>query len=69
MSRGLNYEVGYSSPEHTSGIVSCVYTNFWVDHTEPLEALGRVRETTNWPLGDLHDGHEFLLIIEARRST
>ena len=51
----------------TSGAVSSVYTKFFVDHTEPLEALAWVREGLDWPLGDLLDGHEFLLIIEVRR--
>ena len=27
-------------PEDVSGLVSSVDTGFWVDHTEPLEALG-----------------------------
>lgn len=42
---------------------------FWVDHTEPLKALLRTRERKDWPLGELHDGHEFLLIIEVGRRT
>lgn len=57
------------NPEDIIGLVSCADTNFWVDHTEPLEALGRAREIADWPLGDLHDGHEFLLILEARHRT
>jgi regulation of enolase protein 1 (concanavalin A-like superfamily) len=51
--------------EDTSGIVSCVDTNFFVDHMEPLEALARVRENMDWPLGILLEGHEFLLILEV----
>jgi hypothetical protein len=57
------------TPEDTSGFVSCVDTGFFVDHTEPLEALAWVREESDWPLGDLSDGHEFLLILEARRRA
>ena len=53
--------------EDASGAVSSVYTNFFVDHTEPLEALAWVREGLDWPLGELLDGHEFLLIIAVRR--
>lgn len=55
-------------PEDTSGAVSSVDTKFFVDHTEPLEALGwvRVREGLDWPLGELLDGFEFLLIVPAR---
>lgn len=54
-------------PENTSGVISSVYTKFFVDHTEPLEALAWVRERLNWPLGELLDGHEFLLVIEVKR--
>lgn len=53
--------------EDTSGVISSVYTNFFVDHTEPLEALAWVREGLDWPLGELLDGHEFLLMTEVRR--
>jgi len=55
--------------EDASGLVSSVDTGFWVDHTEPLEALAWAQEIVDWPLGELHDGHEFLLVLEARRRT
>jgi hypothetical protein len=55
------------NPDDTSGLVSSVDTGFYVDHEEPLEALEWVRESMEWPLGELIDGHEFLLIIQARR--
>lgn len=55
--------------EGTDGAVSCVDTDFFVDHTEPLEALALVRETVDWPLGELLDGHEYILILEARRRA
>jgi hypothetical protein len=51
------------NPEDTSRLVSIVDTDFWVDHTEQLEALAWAREIFDWPLGGLHDGHEFLLVI------
>ncbi|KAK5219317.1 hypothetical protein LTR47_011546 [Exophiala xenobiotica] len=54
------------NPDDTSGVISSVCTNFFVDHTEPLEALDWVRQGLSWPLGELLDGHEFLLIIETR---
>jgi hypothetical protein len=54
-------------PEDTSGVISSVYTNFFVDHTEPLEALAWVQEGLDWPLGELLDGYEFLLMTEVRR--
>ena len=47
------------------GTISSVDTQFFVDHTEPLEILGTVRNEIFWPLGELVDGHEFLLILEA----
>ena len=52
--------------DDTSGAISSVDTNFFVDHAEPLEALDRVRQVREWPLGELLDGHEFLLMIETR---
>lgn len=52
-----------------SGLVCGVDTNFFVDHTEPLEALEHVRKFREWPLGDLPDGCEFLVIVPAKKST
>ncbi|KAG9251094.1 uncharacterized protein F5Z01DRAFT_332088 [Emericellopsis atlantica] len=54
----------------TSGLVSGVDTQFFVDHTEPLEVLNDVRKKWNWPLGGLPDGNEYLLILprKSRRS-
>ena len=57
------------NPDDISGLVSSVDSGFFVDHNEPLEALAWVREEMDWPLGELFDGHEFLLIIEARRRS
>ena len=56
-------------PDDTSGMVSGVDTNFFVDHTEPLEALAWEREIMDWPLGELIGGHEFLFILEVRRRA
>jgi hypothetical protein len=53
--------------DDTSGIVSGVNTNFFVDHTEPLEALAVVEDEWQWPLGKLPDGHEYLLILPAKQ--
>lgn len=57
------------NPEDASGLVSSVDTGFWVDHTEPIEALAWARDMVDWPLGELHDGHEFLLVLKVRRRT
>ncbi|KAL2039895.1 hypothetical protein N7G274_007298 [Stereocaulon virgatum] len=54
-------------PEDANGLVSSVDTGFWIDHTEPSEALAWARDMVDWPLGELHDGHEFLLILGVRR--
>lgn len=54
-------------PDDTSGAISSVNTKFFVDHTEPLEALSWVREGLDWPLGELLDGYEFLIMIKVRR--
>ena len=53
-------------PEDVSGLVASVDSGFWVDHAEPLEALAWARNTVDCPLGELHDGHEFNLVLEAR---
>ncbi len=57
------------NPGDNSGLVSCVDSGFLVDHTELLEALAWVRKEMQWPLGQLFDGHEFLLILEDRRRS
>ena len=57
------------NPDDLGDIVSCVDTRFFIDHTEPLKALTWVKESMDWHLGELNNGHEFLLILEARRHT
>ena len=44
------------------GVISSVYTEFFVDHTEPLEAL-EILKKWGWCLGELLDGHEYLIIL------
>lgn len=55
---GSLFEVGC-----TSGAVSAVYTEFYVDHEEPLSALEVFKEQGKWFLGELLEGHEFLIIL------
>ncbi|KDR74084.1 hypothetical protein GALMADRAFT_250837 [Galerina marginata CBS 339.88] len=50
-----------------SGIVSSVDTQFYVDHGEPLEALKEFKSKGPWRLGDLQDGHEFLVMAPAKK--
>lgn len=54
-------------PEDSTGLVSGVNTMFFVDHDEPLAALQAVCKTWDWRLGDLPDGHEYLLVLPAKR--
>ena len=61
--RGSLFDAG-----DASGALSNVDSNFYVDHDEPLEVLVRVRESMDWPLGELLDGHEFVLLLKARHS-
>ncbi|EXA53662.1 hypothetical protein FOVG_01397 [Fusarium oxysporum f. sp. pisi HDV247] len=49
-----------------SGLISGVDTGFFVDHEEPLQALQQVQDDRNWPLGNLPNGHEFLLLVRAK---
>ena len=61
--RGSLFDAG-----DASGALSSADSNFYVNHDEPLEVLARVRESMDWPLGELLDGHEFVLLFEARKS-
>ena len=58
---------GLFDPDDTGGVISSVDTKFFVDHTEPLEALSRVREGLDWLLGELLDGYESLFMIMVWR--
>ncbi|KAK0655420.1 hypothetical protein B0T16DRAFT_317604 [Cercophora newfieldiana] len=51
----------------SNGLVSGVDSGFFVDHEEPLAALAWLRERGQWQLGDLPDGHEFLLVFDSAR--
>ena len=53
-------------PQDTSGAIASVSANFFIDHSDVLKALRWIRAMHDWPLGDLLEGDEFLLIIEAR---
>ncbi|KAG6909340.1 hypothetical protein DXG01_000940 [Tephrocybe rancida] len=56
-------------PTSPSNTVSLIMTDFYVDHTEPLQALAEFRakpgNSEAWPLGELLQGHEFLLIVKV----
>ena len=60
---------GLFDPKETNGAVSSVYTEFFVDHAEPLQALESVRKCMEWPLGDLLEGYEFLCILNRPKES
>jgi len=49
----------------TSGAISSVNTEFYVDHDEPLAALQTFKASGKWSLGELLEGHEFLIIVSV----
>jgi hypothetical protein len=62
--RGSLFEEGVED-----GTVSSAYTNFWVDHQEPFDALAVIRHRgINWPFGELLEGHEYLVVVDAKSS-
>ncbi|KAG1882072.1 hypothetical protein F4604DRAFT_1577611 [Suillus subluteus] len=46
-----------------NGAISSVFTEFYVDHTEPLAVLEQYKKKGQWCLGELLDGHEFLTVF------
>ena len=47
----------------TTGAVSCVFTEFYVNHDELLAALEFLKTSRRWCLGELPKGHEYLIIL------
>lgn len=43
--------------------ISSVFTEFYIDHTEPLAVLQQYKKRGRWCLGELLDGCEFLAIF------
>jgi len=56
--RGTIFQAGCDT-----GAVSSVFTEFYVDHEEPLEVLDKFKARGNWCLGELLDGHEYLALF------
>ncbi|KAG1802339.1 hypothetical protein EV424DRAFT_1273224, partial [Suillus variegatus] len=46
-----------------NGSILSVFTQFYVDHAEPLRVLSHYQNKDQWCLGELADGHEFLAIF------
>lgn len=55
--------------ECATGAISSVFTNFYVDHDEPLQALATYKARGSWVLGELFDGHEYLIILPIHQSV
>lgn len=59
----------FGPSDNDDGALSCADTKFWVDHGEPLEALETIRSKgIVWPLGELPDGHEFVILVKSHRA-
>lgn len=52
-----------------SGAVSSVFTNLYFDHTNLFITFPRDQSPRPWPLGDLLEGHEFLIIMPASGTS
>ena len=48
-----------------TGAVLSVVTEFYVNHDEALKALDKFKVCGPWCLGDLPDGHEYLVIFPS----
>ncbi|KAG2141220.1 hypothetical protein DEU56DRAFT_734303 [Suillus clintonianus] len=46
-----------------NGAILSVFTEFYVNHAEPLTVLSQYKKRGQWYLGELLDGHEFLAIF------
>ena len=45
------------------GAISSVFTEFYVDYEELLEVLDKFKACSQWCLGELLDGHEYLALV------
>ncbi|KAK0493342.1 hypothetical protein EDD18DRAFT_1179631 [Armillaria luteobubalina] len=49
-----------------AGTVSSIDTKFYVDRGEPLAVLkAHIASSGSWPLGELLEGHEFLIVVKV----
>lgn len=50
------------------GTISCVETDFFLEHDEALQALYYLEshKQIQWPFGDLLEGVEFVLLVENK---
>lgn len=52
--------------DEDDGTICCVETEFFMEHDEALQALDYLENSrgVQWPLGDLLEGVEFILLVE-----
>ncbi len=44
--------------------VSLINTQFYVNQSQASEALDNYKKEKRWGLGDLFEGHEYVLVLE-----
>ncbi|KAF8902259.1 hypothetical protein CPB84DRAFT_1814979 [Gymnopilus junonius] len=54
-----------TSENDLRGIISAIDTQFYVDHAEPLED----KQGGGWCLGELKEGHEFLIVVPVSHEA
>lgn len=67
--RGAKLHGSLFDSDDSTGLVCGVDTGFSVDHAEPLGVLREVQGTRNWLLGELLEGHEYLLVLPGPGLT
>ncbi|KAH9919406.1 uncharacterized protein B0H18DRAFT_636488 [Fomitopsis serialis] len=55
--------------DHPPGAVCSIFTQFHVDHEEPLGVLRTFQNANRWFLGELHEGYEFLVVVPMTATT
>ncbi|KAL1991183.1 hypothetical protein VTN49DRAFT_5687 [Thermomyces lanuginosus] len=56
----------FEPEDDSTGLICGVDTNFFIDHTAPLRNLRSIQRDWKWPLGQLPEGHEYLLILPSK---
>lgn len=50
-----------------TGLVAGVDSSFYIDHREPMAALKEIEKHWKWPLGELPEGCEYLVVMPSTR--
>lgn len=64
--KGVELHGSLFDKDCTTGAISLVFTNFYLDHAEPFEALAQYEHQGKWILGRLLDGYEYLIILPTK---